>query len=674
MGQWQRRHIRVARTVAAIALGMGGTGGMLGAAIALDGAAIAQATEPATEPATGLSVAADAAFDADDYGRAADLYERWLPTADAAAADYEKSLIQWGQALLKLERYGDAVPVIERSLMVDGRPPVLGRLGLALFHLGRYDRAIAVIDQALDRWEELRQDEFDDLDRVTLLEQQGYLYRLLLRSLVAAGRTDEALVAAERGRARSLVELLARRAEGAPLSAAPPTLDRLRAVARSLDATLVSYAVIGREAKVFGDEPEDDSLWGVWVVRPSGAVTFRKIDLEPVTEAGEEASFVPLVTAARQDATFVLPQATYAGLRALYDRAIAPIDDLLPRDERETVVFALQGALYLAPWAALQGPDGRFLIDRFPIATVPSLQTLDATVQLHRQPSRATKPGLAIGNPVSMPSLPTGPNGNLEPLDPLQGAEAEAREVADLLGGQLLLNEAATKPRVLDAMQGQRVLHFATHGLLDRDEELNEYGLPWDAAATTARQEGLQVTPGSMTLGEAGKPVQMVLSNGGSMRITADGIIIDGNVSVNDKPARVVLARERMVRPLMPGTIALAPSGGDDGLLRSLEIAQEPLAADLAVLSACDTGRGRITGDGVVGVARSFMAAGVPTVVASLWRVPDEPTRQLMVAFYGHWLAGMPKAAALRQAMLDTRAQFPLPRDWSAFLVIGTPE
>ena len=67
-----------------------------------------------------------------------------------------------------------------------------------------------------------------------------------------------------------------------------------------------------------------------------------------------------------------------------------------------------------------------------------------------------------------------------------------------------------------------------------------------------------------------------------------------------------------------PGAIALTPGDGEDGLLTSAEILEMELQADLAILSACDTGRGRITGDGVVGLSRSLITAGVPSVVVSL--------------------------------------------------------
>ncbi|MEO0490815.1 MAG: CHAT domain-containing protein, partial [Cyanobacteria bacterium J06659_2] len=86
--------------------------------------------------------------------------------------------------------------------------------------------------------------------------------------------------------------------------------------------------------------------------------------------------------------------------------------------------------------------------------------------------------------------------------------------------------------------------------------------------------------------------------------------------------------------------------------------------------SACDTGRGRITGDGVVGLPRAFLAAGAENVVVSLWQVPDAATAELMVSFYQQLTQGQDQANALRNAMLTTQATYPDPRNWSAFVLV----
>jgi CHAT domain-containing protein len=121
----------------------------------------------------------------------------------------------------------------------------------------------------------------------------------------------------------------------------------------------------------------------------------------------------------------------------------------------------------------------------------------------------------------------------------------------------------------------------------------------------------------------------------------------------------------------LPGAIALTPAGDDDGLLSSGEILNLKLKADLVVLSACNTGRGQLTGDGVIGLSRSLMTAGASSVVVSLWSVNDESTSFLMSEFYQQIQHNSDKAQGLRQAMLTTMKQYPAPKYWAAFTLMG---
>jgi CHAT domain-containing protein len=124
----------------------------------------------------------------------------------------------------------------------------------------------------------------------------------------------------------------------------------------------------------------------------------------------------------------------------------------------------------------------------------------------------------------------------------------------------------------------------------------------------------------------------------------------------------------------MPGAIALAPTAQDSGLLTAQEVMNLRLAADLVVLSACNTGRGRITGDGVLGLSRAFLAAGARSVIVTLWKIPDEPTAMLMHAFYEALNRGESPARALRQALLQLRDRYPSPFNWAAFVPVGDVE
>ncbi|MDF5726173.1 MAG: CHAT domain-containing protein, partial [Rhizonema sp. PD37] len=200
---------------------------------------------------------------------------------------------------------------------------------------------------------------------------------------------------------------------------------------------------------------------------------------------------------------------------------------------------------------------------------------------------------LVVGNPT-MPSVASTPGEKPYQLPALPGAETEAKAIAQLLSTTAITGSQATKAAIVQKMTSARIIHLATHGLLD---DLKGLGVP-----------------------------------------------------------RV---------------IALAPSGQDNGLLTADEIFDLKLNTELVVLSACDTGRGKITGDGVIGLSRSLISAGVPSVLVSLWSIPDAPTAELMTEFYKNLQQKPDKAAALRQAMLTTMKKHPSPSDWAAFTLIG---
>jgi len=112
-----------------------------------------------------------------------------------------------------------------------------------------------------------------------------------------------------------------------------------------------------------------------------------------------------------------------------------------------------------------------------------------------------------------------------------------------------------------------------------------------------------------------------------------------------------------------------------NGFLRLHDIYNLHLPAELVVLSACDTGLGKdIKGEGLVGLARGFMYAGAARVVASLWKVDDEATSVLMTHFYRLMLEdGKPAAAALREAQLTIwkDQRWTAPYYWGAFVLQG---
>jgi len=130
-------------------------------------------------------------------------------------------------------------------------------------------------------------------------------------------------------------------------------------------------------------------------------------------------------------------------------------------------------------------------------------------------------------------------------------------------------------------------------------------------------------------------------------------------------------------RPMFSG-LALTVKAPDDGFADVAEIFALRVRSDLVVLSACDTGLGAVyAGEGLVGLSRAFMFAGAPRVIASLWKVDDAATQELMTRFYALWKPGTTgAAAALRGAQQSLRAdpRWEDPRYWAAWVLWGVAE
>lgn len=111
----------------------------------------------------------------------------------------------------------------------------------------------------------------------------------------------------------------------------------------------------------------------------------------------------------------------------------------------------------------------------------------------------------------------------------------------------------------------------------------------------------------------------------------------------------------------------------EDGFLQVREIHNLELNASLAVLSACQTGRGRLeNGEGIFGLPRVFFYAGVQSTISTLWRVNDKSTADLMRYFYHFLKTGNDKANALRLAKIRMiRSEFSHPFFWAAFILNG---
>lgn len=552
------------------------------------------------------------------YSEAIDHYQKALVISRKQGdAEAEAStLVVQANAYKDLGQYNQSISLHQQALAIyqhinkpNGISFALNGLGVALFHAGRLPEAEATLYRGLHILETLRdgagqQDDF----QISIFQQQMRTYRSLQKVLIAENKNEQALEISERGRARASIRLLNQRLFNDPKFPLEqiPTLDHLKQTAKEQQATLVEYSIIYENNDAAGTV-NDKNLY-IWVVRPTGEVQFRKVDLETQVNYLEA-----VVTSARSAIGVINPldragaHATHAPnilqldkekqseqLQKLHKLLIDPISDLLPTDPSQNVIFIPQGALFSVPFPALKDADGKYLIEKHTILTAPSIQMLDLTRQQRNKLSQSGS-ALVLGNPT-MPIVtdPRDPQ-RQEQLPSLAGAETEANEIAPLLHATAITGSQGTKANIQKQMQQARIIHLATHGLLD---------------------------------------------------------------DVRGLGSAIALA------PDHPGTL-------NDGLLTAEEILQMKLNAELVVLSACDTGRGKITGDGVIGLSRALIAAGVSSVIVSLWSIPDAPTAELMTEFYKHLNQNPNKAQALRQAMLATLRTHPNPRDWAAFTLIG---
>jgi CHAT domain-containing protein len=448
------------------------------------------------------------------------------------------------------------------------------------------------------------------------------IYADLVSRLFEVDMVDHALAAADRSRARALLETLAPLtpppAEPSPLPEVPDLdgLEPREILGRCADYAI--YAAIaelerqGAAVPLEGDElrplmarlgttalvlqPVHERL-ALFVARPSGEIdaVYSPLSLDELLEASADAAAalriysVPRGAAdsAAADAaaeTAATTEAAESGqqspldsaLARLWDAIIAPVADWLQSQAPLVIVPYRETAL--VPFALLREPGGKPLIDTHALSVAPSLATLNALRSrgewARPRPKRAY---IAADPAIADRFLAAG-------LGRLAGARAEAAAIASAL---------------------------RAHGVDGDDLVVLE-----DAAADEQSYR--------------------------SRARDCDLVHLSCHATLNE--------------PASTSCLYLAANGSDGQLLVS-EIAQVPLDDALVFLAACDSGQGRPTAEGVIGVGRAFLEAGARAVAMSLWKVADAATAALCVHFYRALLDDEERDAAhaLQRAMEVTR-------------------
>jgi CHAT domain-containing protein/Tfp pilus assembly protein PilF len=295
--------------------------------------------------------------------------------------------------------------------------------------------------------------------------------------------------------------------------------------------------------------------------------------------------------------------------RELYDLLLSPAAAEFRAASR--LVIVPDGPLWELPFQVLRTPRSEDLIDRYIISSVPSLSVLHQSMSRRGQ-RRASGPSVLTAFGLGNPTLGGDKIGRVEALmderlEPLPEAERQMRALARLYGSThstVYVGGDASEERFKTAASSFRVLHVATHGILNDQSPMYSH---------------------------------------------------------------LVLAQR-------PGAV-------EDGLLEAREIIQLDLTADVAVLSACETARGRVgRGEGMIGLTWAMFVAGVPTTIVSQWKVRSDSTADLMIAFHRRLRAQLARppgerdvAGALRLAALEIKrdSRYRHPFHWAPFVLVG---
>ena len=527
------------------------------------------------------------------------------------------SLGNLGNAHYSLGQYERASYFHQQSLEIareigdrQGEAKSLSNQGTTLISEEDYSEAESVLRQSIAVYESLRT-ELSDNQLISIADTQAATYNNLERALTAQNKTTDALTTTEQGRAQAFALQLKSRSSNIPADnlTTTPTFPEIQQIARDTNTTLVTYSLVFNQTL------------NIYIVQPNGNLQLRSVPLTDDTNPNLTASLITNLNGPLYRNT---PPSKLTNLitdtRASVARVQGPTSTENLKDLHKLLIDPIADLLPADPTAkvAFIPDDNLFLVpfaalqDENGTHLIEKHTILTApSIQVYglANDAAATKP---LGSKPSNPLIVGDPTMPTIPIATASGDFADT-QLAPLPGAKA---EAKAVGKTLNA---QPLL-------------------------------GNQATEAQ---------VKQQLPTAELIHLATHGLLQYG-----DPQAYGTLD--------FPGAIALAPSDGEDGLLTSAELLEMDLQASLAILSACDTGRGRITGDGVVGLSRSLITAGVPSVIVSLWAVPDAPTAELMTEFYQQLSQGQDKAQALRQAMLMTMKKHPNPRDWAAFTLMGS--
>lgn len=450
----------------------------------------------------------------------------------------------------------------------------------------------------------------------------------------------------------------------------PPSVHSIRDITKNDDATLVFYSLISNV-----DTSLPRQLY-IWVVEPSGQISFvsqasveefqgnasnlsslrryncerssealsdicRSVVIEMAEEGVRGARESLGVTDRNHQALRFADQSREQDevLKSLYQLLIAPIENHLPIANPEAkVIFIPEGSLNFIPFSALKNPDGgNYLIQDHTIVTVPNIRTLNSSLDRdeYQWQEDSWQEDSWQGDSWQGDSWQRGPR-QRDRWHDAQGNHNTRKA--------LVIGNPEPMPDSLVVLPGA---------------EKETYGV-----ANLLNSEGFEVDRYTRNQATKQRVIEKMQDGATIIHLATHGII-DAGSNRSGSWGSVAGSTEAS------GSIALAGEYLDASEIFNINLPD----TDLVVLSACNTGVAPLVPGGVIGLPFSFRAAGAPSVLMSLWDIPDAQTAELMNDFYKYWFDRSNKAQALRLAMLDMIEKYPnSPRYWAAFTLVGADE
>ncbi len=620
------------------------------------------------------------------HGPALESFDKALHIATTFGDKLRQSELAWWKALVYYD-LGDYARSLELSALARTLADeiqeanysylALSQSGKCLLALNQFDAARANLESAIRKVEQIRSRiGGQEQQRAFFFERRVEPYYLMVDLLARQNRPEEALVYAEQARCRTLVDLAGSSRLEIAKAMSPdesrqeqslegqltslntrlfreyqqkkPDGNRVADLKARLERTRVDYEsfmdrlyVTHPELRVDRGQAAPFSAKDMSILpasRDAAFIEFEVLDNKVyifILSAGDGGQFqiraYPVSIGRRDLAERVrLFRDRIANNSLGVDKLSSEIFQLLlgaaapVLQDKKTVILVPDDVLWELPFQALKNSSGRYLIEDHAVFYAPSLTLLR---EMRRRESAGLaaegvsiryddpNPGsaaalLAFGDPASLSGRAGNQRtrGNGENLGPLVAARKQVETLRKLYGASrcaVFVGADATEDKAKAEMTRYRILHFATHGILDG------------------------------------------------------------------------------ANPLYSHVVLSPPASGsnEDGLLEAREIMKMSLKADLTVLSACQTARGRVSrGEGVIGMSWALFVAGCPSSVVSQWSVESDSSARLMIEFHrallssnsdsGHFrgAAAAMREAALKMIKLPNRSH---PFYWAGFIVVG---